>query len=479
MATVFGETSDVAQSAVFGRNDSTSAPSGGGVQGAGVFGLTMSPGAAGVFGANNSAKGVGVQGNGPEAGLSGFSDQGAGVRGHSNHANAIQGFAHDPNGNAVLAVNDATTPSTATDRAPHGAGILAVTNVPGAAGVFGSNNSSKGVGVQGNGPEAGLSGFSDQGAGVSAHSNDANAIQSFAHDPNGNAVLAVNDATTPSTATDGEPHGAGILAVTNVPGAAGVFGSNNGSKGVGVQGNGPKSASGSQSVGVGGFSDAGFGMLAQSNTGSGIVATSDGGQALSASSKNDVGIFAQGATWAAVFNGRLVVNPSPTAKDPGANPPPDGSIVITGGSLFVNKGDVILGNADCAEDFEIAGSPQVEPGTVMVLECDGGLRESSAPYDKRVAGVISGAGSYKPGLVLDRRAGEEGRLPVALMGKVYCKVDARYGQIEVGDLLTTSPTCGHAMKANDPLRAFGAVIGKALCPMDSGQGLIPILVALQ
>jgi hypothetical protein len=46
-------------------------------------------------------------------------------------------------------------------------------------------------------------------------------------------------------------------------------------------------------------------------------------------------------------------------------------------------------------------------------------------------------------------------------------------------LLITSPIPGHAMKAADPLRAFGAVIGKALAPMLEGQGLIPILVALQ
>jgi hypothetical protein len=49
----------------------------------------------------------------------------------------------------------------------------------------------------------------------------------------------------------------------------------------------------------------------------------------------------------------------------------------------------------------------------------------------------------------------------------------------VGDLLTTSDRPGHAMKLTDPLRGFGAVIGKALKPMASGQGLLPILVALQ
>src|SRR5208282_3335391 len=36
------------------------------------------------------------------------------------------------------------------------------------------------------------------------------------------------------------------------------------------------------------------------------------------------------------------------------------------------------------------------------------------------------------------------------MPKVCCKVDADYASIEVGDLLTTSSTAGHAMKAEDP-----------------------------
>jgi hypothetical protein len=35
------------------------------------------------------------------------------------------------------------------------------------------------------------------------------------------------------------------------------------------------------------------------------------------------------------------------------------------------------------------------------------------------------------------------------------------------------------MKASDPLRAFGAVIGKALASVNDGRDLIPILVTLQ
>jgi hypothetical protein len=58
-------------------------------------------------------------------------------------------------------------------------------------------------------------------------------------------------------------------------------------------------------------------------------------------------------------------------------------------------------------------------------------------------------------------------------------VDASYGAIKVGDLLTTSPTPGHAMRTDDPMKAFGAVIGKALQPLATDIGLIPILIALQ
>ena len=65
------------------------------------------------------------------------------------------------------------------------------------------------------------------------------------------------------------------------------------------------------------------------------------------------------------------------------------------------------------------------------------------------------------------------------MGRAYCKVDAAYSAIEAGDLLTTSATPGHAMKASDPQRAFGAVIGKALRPLREGRGVIPILIAMQ
>ena len=143
------------------------------------------------------------------------------------------------------------------------------------------------------------------------------------------------------------------------------------------------------------------------------------------------------------------------------------------------SGDVTMVNADVAEDFDVLDAEAVQGGTVVVLGDDGAVSESRQAYDKRVAGVVSGAGDYKPGLVLDRQPMAGKRQPVALMGKVFCKVDAQFGAIEVGDLLTTSGTPGHAMKAADSSRAFGAVIGKALRPLVVGQGLIPVLVALR
>ena len=143
-------------------------------------------------------------------------------------------------------------------------------------------------------------------------------------------------------------------------------------------------------------------------------------------------------------------------------------------------GDIRLLGADLAEDFDIVAMDDLEPGTVMVLDRQGRLRQSTEAYDKKVAGVISGAGDYRPGIVLDQRKdSKDNRLPLALMGKVYCKVDADRAPIEVGDLLTTSSTPGYAMKANDPLQAFGAIIGKALHSLEEGRGLVPILVALQ
>jgi hypothetical protein len=59
------------------------------------------------------------------------------------------------------------------------------------------------------------------------------------------------------------------------------------------------------------------------------------------------------------------------------------------------------------------------------------------------------------------------------------KVDASFGAIQAGDLLTSSPHAGYAMRVSDRAQSGGAVIGKALRPLDSGTGLIPVMVTLK
>jgi hypothetical protein len=146
--------------------------------------------------------------------------------------------------------------------------------------------------------------------------------------------------------------------------------------------------------------------------------------------------------------------------------------------LSAARGDIILENADCAEEFDCA-TDDVEPGDVLVLVDGGAVCRSTDAFDKRVVGIASGAGAYQPGIVLDRRNVETRRMPVAIAGKAFCKVNAATRPVRLGDLLTTSSTPGHAMKADDPVRAFGAVIGKALAPLEQGIGLVPVLVGLQ
>ena len=142
-------------------------------------------------------------------------------------------------------------------------------------------------------------------------------------------------------------------------------------------------------------------------------------------------------------------------------------------------GDIELIGADCAEEFEIVNDVDTPAGTVMVISDAQRLTPCSMAYDRKVAGVISGAGGIQPGLILGKKHSDKIAVAVALTGTVCCLVDATCGAIVEGDLLTTSATPGHAMKATDRERSFGCVLGKALGSRASGRGLVPILVALQ
>ena len=140
----------------------------------------------------------------------------------------------------------------------------------------------------------------------------------------------------------------------------------------------------------------------------------------------------------------------------------------------------ITGGADLAEPFPVK-EDKLEPGSVVVIDDEqtGQLKLSVAAYDTHVAGIVSGANGIKPGLSLHQQGALEGTQEVALTGRVYVKADATGASIKPGDLLTTSDLPGHAMKACDHDRAQGAILGKAMSSLNTGKGLVLVLVSLQ
>jgi len=152
--------------------------------------------------------------------------------------------------------------------------------------------------------------------------------------------------------------------------------------------------------------------------------------------------------------------------------------------MVCQRGDVssltIRGGADLAEPFAMSHSG-VEPGSVVVIdeENPGKLKASTRAYDKKVAGIVSGANGIRPGISMIQEDKLEAGENVALSGRVYVKADTTAGPIEPGDLLTTSSTAGRAMRAADHDKAQGAIIGKAMTPLKDGDGMVLVLVTLQ
>jgi hypothetical protein len=90
------------------------------------------------------------------------------------------------------------------------------------------------------------------------------------------------------------------------------------------------------------------GVVGISTNGTVVWGQSEGvGHGLLGTSKTGVGVYGKGGRLAGFFEGDLEVT-----------------------------GDIRLTNADCAEDFYIAGTEPVEPGTVMVLGEEGALIQS-------------------------------------------------------------------------------------------------------
>ena len=279
--------------------------------------------------------------------------------GRTNNDDGGLGYTRSSAKNGIVGRND--SPDRVPTGQPGGNGIFGFSITPAASGVFGVNDRNDGNGVVGASRDGrGLMGISDNNIGIFARGGQFAGV--FEGGSNGDGAVG----PTRSSAKNGivGRNDSPDRVPTGQPGGNGIFGFSITPAASGV-----------------------FGVNDR-NDGNGVVGASRDGRGLMGISDNNIGIFARGGQFAGVFEGTVSVSR-----------------------------DILLTNSDCAEDFDISEAGQVEPGTVMVLNEIGEVQPSNQAYDKKVAGIVSGAGNYKPALVLDKKENSpnNNRLPIALI----------------------------------------------------------------
>jgi hypothetical protein len=200
-------------------------------------------------------------------------------------------------------------------------------------------------------------------------------------------------------------------------------------------------------------------------------------------------------------NGRLTVDLTQNGSGPGgrdglfllSSPQNPFSSIITNTNTFyfystLRNGDaniqagqgsfsiVEVRGGDVAEARHSTTGEQLPKGSVVVFDEKekGKVRLTNKPYDRKVAGVISGAGKYYAGVTLLQEELQRGAIPVAQIGTVEVLT---IGPVEVGDLLTTSEVEGYAKVATNMKKAFGSIIGKATTTLKKGErGLVEMQI---
>jgi hypothetical protein len=423
------------------------------------------PGIIGVYGQSDND---GVFGQGGSNGVHGesASQNASGVWGHNSAPQQILILGH-MGGSGVAGTSD-------NNIGVYGKGALQGGYFDGAVGVYGNSVFNGGAGVHGENTQGdGVSGYSASGIGVHGVSNTGSG-----------ETPVLNNLTGMVAGVTGFNYGSGVGvsgssasgdAIFGQGGKNGVHGESASQSDSGVWGHNSAAQGASVGYGVSGTSDNNDGVFGQggkngvhgesnSSNDSGVWGHNSAGKGakkgygVSGTSDNNIGVYGSGGTFAGYFDGNIQAN---------------GNISVTGDVILVNST-----SGDCAEDFDVEDSEDtVTPGTVLVIGNEGKLAVSKEEYDSRIAGVVSGAGNLRPAILLNRINSKQHRMPIALIGKAFCKVDATLAPIKPGDLLTTASTPGHAMKATDHTRAIGAILGKALDGLENGQGLIPILVS--
>lgn len=313
--------------------------------------------------------------------------------------------------------------------------------------VIGNNFATTGSTI---GVEGGVS--SPSGAGVSG----------FASATTGNAIGGVFSTASGS--------GTGVIGVNSATagGATGVYGQISSSGGQAVNGN--STANTGNGVGVVGSSGADNGVAVAAHAFS--TTTTGWPQAFYADTNSAKGVVAllRSQVGSDIIIGQYGVGYSAVNVF---------RVDYTGKGFF--DGGTQIGGADFAESVAVAKAHDLyEPGDLLAVDtkADRQLTIASEPYSALVAGIYS----TKPGVLATAHKMADGvkdEIPLAIVGIVPCKVSAENGPINRGDLLVSSSTPGHAMKGTDRNKMLGAVIGKALEPLNESKGVIQVLVTLQ
>lgn len=129
----------------------------------------------------------------------------------------------------------------------------------------------------------------------------------------------------------------------------------------------------------------------------------------------------------------------------------------------------ILGN-DRAHLLNTTDGAPIPATTAVVFDeiQPGKIRPSNQAYDRKVAGVISDTSQtarHRTGIIHAQENTAQGS-PVAIDGTVEVLA---IGPVAVGDFLTTSDVSGHAMKAKNRRKGYGAILGKAMTPLAKGE----------
>ena len=146
--------------------------------------------------------------------------------------------------------------------------------------------------------------------------------------------------------------------------------------------------------------------------------------------------------------------------------------VDNAGNVY-GDGTVGAGPADLAEWFD-TDATDLPYGTVVVLSDDAKAVASSSIADPRVMGVVAKKAAFTMGKSKEEEAVQ---VLVTLCGRTPVNCTTAGGEIAVGDRLVTSSD-GCAQKAGGAPEP-GTIIGKAMSSLETGTGLVLVLVNLQ